>query len=110
MEKSQSCHRQPLENTRGSPGRLLEKSWNFHCKMGGRSVYSDHKPMQSIFKNLQSSKTSSERMRTLGYDVEVIYQQGNQQAISDTLIRACPPLMPIESLNSEFQTVNIPSI
>ena len=46
-------------------------------------------------------------MRTLGYDVEIIYRQGKQQAISNTLSRACLPLKSNESPNSEFETVNM---
>ena len=46
-------------------------------------------------------------MRTLAYDVEIIYLQGNHQTISDTLSRACLPLTPNESPNSEFETVNM---
>ena len=46
-------------------------------------------------------------MRTLGYDVEIIYWQCTQQAISDTVSRACLPLTSNESPNSEFETVNL---
>ena len=74
------------------------------------TVYSDHKPLQSIFKKplfKAPKRLQSMLMRTLGYDVEIIYRQGKQQAISYTLSRACLPLTSNESPNSEFETVNM---
>ena len=46
-------------------------------------------------------------MRTLSYDVEIVYRQGKQQIISDTLSRVCLPLTPNDSPNSEFDTVSM---
>ena len=74
------------------------------------TVCSDHKPLQSIFKKplfKAPKRLQSMLMRTLSYDVEIIYRQGKQQIISDTLSRACLPLTPNDSPNSEFETVNM---
>ena len=87
----------------------LEKWHHFTYDMRV-TVYSDHKPLQSIFKKplFKAPKhLQSMLMRTLSYDVEIICRQGKQQTISDTLSKACLPLTPNDSPNSEFETVNM---
>ena len=70
------------------------------------TVYSDHKPLESITKKpleRAPKRLQGMLMRALAYDIDVTYLQGKKMVLADTLSRA---YIPKKEGHEEFESVN----
>ena len=70
------------------------------------TVYSDHKPLESITKKpleRAPKRLQGMLMRALAYDIDVTYLQGKKMVLADTLSRA---YIPKKEGHEEFKSVN----
>ena len=72
------------------------------------TIYSDHKPLQAISKkplDKAPKRLQGMLLRALAYDIDIIYRQGKQMYLADTLSRAHPPPSD-KSEEMEFERIN----